>query len=78
MTKMVCNVRSTAEIGNNIMDTLKKGHLIYSYATNGNWINIDYSKDKKSLNGQVYKDRVELVSEYQNIPILTRKTTKLI
>ena len=73
-----CNVRSTMEIGDNIIDSLKNGHLIYSFETNGNWINIDYSKGMMDQNGQVYKDRVKLISDYQNIPLITEENNKVV
>ena len=73
-----CNVRSTAEIGENIIDTLNNGHLIYAFETNGNWINIDYTKGKNDRNGQVYKDRVKLISDYQNIPLLIEQNNKVV
>lgn len=65
-------------MGNNIIDTLKNGHLIYSFETKGNWTSIDYSKGKKELHGQIYKDRQKLISEYQDIPILTNKDNKVV
>jgi hypothetical protein len=68
----VCNVRSSPQKGDNIIDRLKNGHLLYCFETNNNWTNIDYSKNQKRLNGQVYKDRIILVSAYQSIPVLTK------
>lgn len=67
-----CNVRSSSEKGNNIIDILDNGHLVYVFENDGNWSNIDYSKSNKELNGQVYKDRLRLISSYMHIPILTK------
>ena len=73
----VCNVRSSAKTGNNITDKLKNGHLIYCFANNTNWINIDYTKNKNELNGQVYKDRVIFISTYLEVPMLTKENFKI-
>jgi hypothetical protein len=73
-----CNVRSSPGIGANIIDSLKRGHFIYCFETTGNWTSIDYSKGKEDLHGQIYKDRVKLISDYQKIPLLTKKENKII
>jgi hypothetical protein len=62
------NIRSSAETENTITDKLENGHLIYCFENKGNWINIDYTKNNKELNGKVYKDRVKLISDYKTIP----------
>ena len=73
-----CNVRSSSGKGNNIIDKLHNGHLVYVFENDGNWINIDYSKKNKDLNGQVYKDRVTLIFSYLDIPILTKSKTQTV
>lgn len=73
-----CHIRSTAKIEDNIIDTLKNGHLIYSFETTGNWTNINYSKGKKEGHGLVYKDGVKLISAYQNIPVLDNNNYKIV
>jgi hypothetical protein len=73
-----CNVRSTSEKGNNIIGNLKNGHIVYCFPNKTNWIDIDYSKNKKDLNGEVYKDRVIFVSSYSKIPVLTNNNSKII
>ena len=72
-----CNVRSSPESGNNIIDSLKNGHFIYCFETTGNWTSIDYSKGKKELHGQIYKDRVKLISDYPKIPLLSKTENKI-
>lgn len=64
-----CNVRSSYEIGNNITDKLKNGHLVYRFEVNGNWAHINYNKGKKELTGNMYADRLKLISDYTEIPI---------
>ncbi|WDF48423.1 hypothetical protein PQ459_08080 [Chryseobacterium sp. KACC 21268] len=58
------NVRSTAEIGNNICDKLENGFVVYSFEPNGNWINVDYKKKGKELNGYIYKDRIKFITDF--------------
>lgn len=72
-----CNVRSSAEKGNNIIDKLENGHFVYCFPNNTNWTDIDYSKNNKDLNGQVYKDRLIFVSSYLKVPILTKDNLKI-
>ena len=62
------NVRTTAEIGNNISDKLENGFVVYSFEPNGNWINIDYKKKGKELGGYIYKDRVKFITDFIKIP----------
>ncbi len=73
-----CNVRSTPTKGKNIIDTLRNGHLIYSFETAGDWTNINYSKGKTQRYGQVYNDRVKPISLYQGLPILTTKNNEVV
>lgn len=73
-----CNVRSSSEKGNNIIDKLNNGHLVYVLENNGKWANIDYTKNKKELNGQVYDDRLILISSYPNVPLLATDKLKTV
>jgi len=65
------NIRNTAAPASRIVDTLHNGHFVYCFETNGNWINIDYSKKKKDLTAYVYHDRVKYVSSFEKIPALS-------
>ena len=58
------NVRSTAEIGNNISDKLENGFVVYSFEPKDNWINVDYKKNGKELNGYIYKDRIKFITDF--------------
>ena len=70
-------MRSSAGKGNNIIDKLENGHIVYCFLNQTNWTDIDYSKNKNDLNGQVYKDRLIFVSSYLTIPVLTKGTYKI-
>lgn len=39
-----CNIRSSAEKGDNIVDKLKNGHFVYCLETKAFWVTIDYTK----------------------------------
>lgn len=71
------NVRSEPQTGNNILDTLNAGHLIYCLENEGNWTDIDYSDNGKSANGFVYKDRYIPVTKYTSIPVVQRLPTTI-
>jgi len=73
-----CNIRSKAEIADNIIDTLYNGHLVYTFEKKGKWISIDYAKGEKELRGEVYIDRVKPISAYQDIPIVTKNDHKVV
>ena len=73
-----CNVRSFAGKDNNIIDKLKNGYIVYCFQNETNWTDIDYSKNGKALNGQVYKDRVIFISSYLTVPVLTKNNAKII
>ena len=62
-------VRSSAEKGNNISDKLENGFIVYYFEPEGNWINIDYKKNGKELNGYIYKDRIKYITDFQKIPL---------
>lgn len=72
-----CNVRSSPEKSNNVIDKLANGHLVYCLPNRTNWTDIVYSKYNKDLNGQVYKDRLIFVSSFLKIPILTEANNKI-
>lgn len=72
------NVRTSAKVGNNVFDKLKNGFIIYYFETNGNWINIDYKKNGKELNGYIYNDRVQFVSDFSKIPQISITKDKVI
>ena len=63
------NVRTSAEKGNNISDKLENGFIVYYFEPEGNWINIDYKKNGKELNGYIYKDRIKYITDFQNITL---------
>ena len=63
------NVRSSAEKGNNISDKLENGFIVYCFEPEGNWINIDYKKNGKDLNGYIYRDRIKYISSFENVAL---------
>jgi hypothetical protein len=68
------NVRTNAESGGKISDTLHNGHFVFvSDETKGNWRIIYYSKNNQELRGYVYHDRLKFISNYERIPALTKQ-----
>lgn len=63
------NVRRSAEKGNNVTDKLENGFIVYYFEIEGNWINIDYKKNGKELNGYIYKDKIKYITDFQKIPL---------
>lgn len=67
------NVREDGNINSKIVDRLQNGHLIYCFEDEGNWTNIDYTKNNKELNGYIYKDRYKVIADLPSLAI-TKKT----
>lgn len=63
------NVRSSAQKGNNISDKLENGFIVYYFEPQGNWVNIDYKKNGKELNGYIYKDKIKTITYFTTIPL---------
>ncbi len=72
------NIRTEASKGNNISDQLNNGFLVYCFEPKNNWINIDYSKNNKDRNGYLYKDRVQYLSEFTNIPLVKENQNQVV
>jgi hypothetical protein len=64
------NIRTSAQPGSKITDTLHNGHLVYCYETDGNWSYIDFSRKKMDNTGYVYHNRLKFTSVYEKIPRL--------
>jgi hypothetical protein len=71
------NVREDPTTSSRIIDRLRNGHMIYCFEDEGNWTNIDYTKNKIELHGFVYKDRYLVVSKFPAL-IKTRQTDSFI
>ncbi|WP_407402057.1 hypothetical protein [Chryseobacterium sp.] len=73
------NVRSESNRNSKILDKLNNGHLICVMNPEGNWLNIDYALNKNEIKvGYAYKDRIKLISEYDEIPNLEEKDKEII
>jgi hypothetical protein len=72
-----CNVRSEAKSGNNIIDKLQNGKLVYCFDEESNWINIDYNNDNKDLNGFIYTGRVKYIENYTRLQKIDEGDDKL-
>ena len=65
-----CNVRFAADINARVTDTLKNGTFVYCFEKTGNWVNLDYTKNNEERRGYLYHDRLALVNNYEEIPLL--------
>jgi len=73
----ICNIRSSAGKGDNIIDKLKNGHLVYCYPEKTSWVSIDYTKKNEEISGRVYKDRLIYISGYSKIPVLKKEDSRI-
>ena len=67
-----CNIRSSAALGDNIFDKLENGHFVYCLGNSGNWADINYNKNKKEHNGNVYSDRLKVITDYPALPQVSK------
>jgi hypothetical protein len=72
------NVRKEGELKSKIIDKLENGQLIYCLENKGNWMSIDYTKNKKLLMGFVYKNRYKLISKFPQIPIRSNSINSVV
>ncbi|MEO6253116.1 MAG: hypothetical protein ABIO79_07425 [Ferruginibacter sp.] len=72
------NVRSSADAEAKVKDSLNNGHLVYCFEKKGNWIDVNYKKNKVETKGFVYYDRLKLISEYDNIPHLKKGVSHVV
>jgi hypothetical protein len=71
------NVIADRTTNSKVVDSLQNGHLIFCFEDNGNWTNIDYTKNNKKLNGYVYKDRYKLISNFPAFTISKKTETSI-
>lgn len=58
-----CNVRNKSKKSNKIIDKLNNEHIVFCFDKEDNWSNIDYEKNGQVNQGQVYHDRIILMSQ---------------
>lgn len=76
-----CNLRSSAEMGDNIQKKLYNGQYIYCFVEpQGNWLAIDYKSDNEDdyNSGFIYKDRAKYITDYEKIPIVKSEKNKVV
>lgn len=72
------NVRKEASKVSKVIDTLKKGHLIYDLEREGQWVMIDYYKNNKSFSGYIYNDRFKRIAEFKEIKRKSINTNEVV
>lgn len=65
------NVRSSAAISKNIIDTLTNGRIIYCYEPEKDWLQVDYRLDQQSKSGYIHKTRVKFIRNLERVPCNT-------
>ena len=63
------NIRGTKDLGENIKEKLINDQFVYILESKDKWAYIFYMKNgAPAKNGFVYKDRLKVITEFQNIP----------
>jgi hypothetical protein len=71
-------VRSSAEVKQNIVDTLPNYFVVWCFELSGNWYSIDYEKHGEFKTGYVYQNRVKLLSKFDTIHFFKKEPHKLV
>jgi len=61
------NVRKSNEIGNNIIDTLTNGQIVFCLEEMNGWRPVDYVKNGKELSGYVHDSRLFYIDNFKSI-----------
>jgi hypothetical protein len=56
---------------------LHNGHFIYSFGNKGAWADINYTKNKENLRGYVYGDRLQIIADYESLPVKTKAANSI-
>lgn len=62
------NVRRSGEYGDNIIDTLRNGDIVFSFELQNDWYPIDYKEKGENRTGFVHKTRLKFISDFAKIP----------
>ena len=71
-------VRREAKKGNNIVDTLKNGQVVWCWQPTANWHNIECKRKGVALKGYVYKNRLKFLDSFDTIPAKVLLQNKLV
>jgi len=61
------NVRRTCEIGDNIIDTIRNGNVVFCFETQNDWFPIDYKDHGRNLSGYIHKTRLKFIGDDNKI-----------
>lgn len=62
------NVRKSAEISNNIIDTLTNGQVVFCFELEGEWFPVDYELSRQNKRGYIHKSRVKFIEHFYSVP----------
>ena len=62
------NLRRSPESTNNIIYTIPDKKIIYTWSRKGDWVQIEDLEGKDSI-GYVYKSRIQLIEDFDSIPV---------
>lgn len=61
------NVRSSAVIAENIIDTITNGQIVYCFEPEKDWFQVDYHLNQNRKSGYIHKSRVKLIENFEKI-----------
>lgn len=61
------NIRSSAEVADNIIDTLENGQVVYCFEAEGGWLPVDYDLSRQNKNGYIHKTRVKFIEDFEKV-----------
>ncbi len=61
------NIRRSAEISDNIIETLNSGDVVYCFEAEGDWFPIDFQFGNQIKSGYVHQSRVQLIEQFKDV-----------
>ncbi len=71
------NIRSSAEITNSIIETVKSGEIVYCFKAEGDWLHVDYHLGEWNKSGYIHKSRVMLIDQFEEVPFVQFTDTSI-
>lgn len=71
------NIRSSAEITNNIIETANSGEVVYCLEAEGDWLPVDYHLGQWNKSGYIHKTRVKLIEQFEEVPFVQFTDTSI-
>jgi len=60
------NIRNSASVSKNVIDTLTSGQTIFCFEPEGDWFPVDYDLSRQNKSGYVHKSRIRFIKHFDS------------